>query len=117
MSYASEILKDISKAEDFNEVFKIVRDLDVNVGITTFDQRLRLVTLVALADKGIKGVASMLSQEYYNHEDFDGDGLCYGHDFVFEKTADLPPALQALTTNIKNGNIKTLLWGDYKKTH
>ena len=76
------LLKKISKTQGLKALINLVDSKNLeDVSRTEF-----LLTLIlrALTDKGFKSHAAMLSQEYYNQEDLDGDFKIYGLDWVYE---------------------------------
>ena len=86
------VLKSISKLQTPKEIETEINSLDwSDTSCQTITDKLLLLNLRALTDKGFKAQASMLSQEYYNMEDLDGDGKIYGVDWVYENP---PPMLK-----------------------
>jgi len=61
---------------------------------------------------------SRLLQELANGEDMDGNGLVYGHDFIFNQMVDWhPPALKAAAETLKqNWKGKTMTFVEYVET-
>lgn len=83
----SKKIVDLIKNKNFGDLEKIKND-DIK-----FLSKLLLLNLKALADKGMKTKAHMLSQEYYSQEDLDGDGKIYGIDWIYKNP---PPVLQSI---------------------
>lgn len=95
-----EVLKGISKTCCPDEALALISRLNSGFVDKVFSShenrlfaRLSLCVLRALTDKGFKARASLLSQEYYNMEDLDGDGKIYGVDWVFDNP---PPILASI---------------------
>lgn len=94
---ADRLLRAISKEQNLGTIAQLVEDADFGRRELSFTDKLLLLNLRALTDKGFKAVASMLSQEYFSGEDLDGDGKVYGVDFhCADDEANIPILLRQI---------------------
>ena len=82
------LLRSISKLQNFNEIIPLINEMDPKE--MSLQDKVQLLILRALTDKGFKSVASMLGQECMGSEDLDGNGLIYGLDFHIIDSDDKP---------------------------
>jgi site-specific DNA-adenine methylase len=105
----NKLLKRISKTDNAEQISELIRNFDFGAyDYLDLNTKVNILILRALTDKGFKSLASMLSQEFYNDEDMDGDNQIYGKDFHFK---DPPYILQQIPKNGKEFN-----WEEYKKS-
>lgn len=92
--HESEHLIELIESKKFGDRIEMIGD-----GDTKLICKLLLLNLKALADKGMKTRAHMLSQEYYSQEDLDGDNAIYGVDWIYRNP---PPVLQSIKSENRN---------------